>query len=161
MSTLLQRFCLLVAAMDLSSEDLKRLLSEIRTTSSSALFDEISVISEWQQANDIESRDDDIPKIHKSVPNLPSEAVHKIEFLLRQEAGLSMREAVDELAHAIVSDHPEHRKSALLQPINKKGLGEWLRRITRIVSERDLLHYATVIRNKYVHSTPSDWLPRR
>ncbi|MFP3586202.1 hypothetical protein SCB29_21435 [Paraburkholderia sp. SIMBA_055] len=161
MNTLVKKLCLLLAAMDLGEKELEQLLRDLRSTRPEILFDEIEFIRQWQQSSETNSEDGSALKRDVMSRDSPADAIGKVEFLLRREAGLSTRDAVAELAHAIVAYHPSLKGNNLLLPLHKKGLSEWLRRITRVISERDLLHHATVIRNKYVHASPSEWLPRR
>ena len=91
----------------------------------------------------------------------PSRDVRKrVEFLLREEAGLTVNRAASELLASLKRE----RRGVFdtVKPPNKESLYSWLHRVFQNIEPSELLHHATLVRNKYVHDTDTDWplLPR-
>jgi hypothetical protein len=108
-------------------DDFRRLM---KTTSSSRIFD-----TQTEQA----------------VPL--SDTALKIERLLINDAGMPKAVAV-----SLLSDELRLRFPRLdVPPESRKGFYSWIRRLTALVSEKELLHIATSIRNRSVHDSPTDW----
>lgn len=80
--------------------------------------------------------------------------VDAIERLLREEAGLPVREAADALLAALVKEDPGFQG---YPPLGKEGFATWLTRLMRHVPPSRLLHLATRLRNSRVHHRPADW----
>jgi hypothetical protein len=77
----------------------------------------------------------------------------KVSQLLLDEAGLSRAEAVRRLTQAIMEKYP----NATVPPESRKGFASWLERLAEGISQSDLLHLATQIRNSLVHRATPDW----
>lgn len=85
-----------------------------------------------------------------------SDTIFRVEELLRSEAHMTVKEAALELIESL---EKRHGGLPLLPPpsTSKRSFRSWLRTLLRHISERELLHIATVIRNSRVHSAPGDW----
>jgi|ERR1043166_3694497 hypothetical protein len=82
-----------------------------------------------------------------------SEVDHKIERLLLLEAGLPKLTAIE-----LLTEELRHRLPGVpIPPDSRKGFHSWIRKLTSVVSEKELLHIATKLRNRYVHDRPPDW----
>lgn len=85
----------------------------------------------------------------------PTDAIGRVEHLLRREANLTVAQAASALITAMERDLGTG--SELFVPPKRESFRKWLKRMTRIVSVSQLLHYATQIRNDAVHRGESDW----
>lgn len=87
-------------------------------------------------------------------PNIGgSEIINKIERLLLIEANISKQAAIDILTEELHRRYP----NIVVPAESRKGFASWLSRLTGFIPERELLSIVTELRNKYVHSAPSDW----
>ena len=77
----------------------------------------------------------------------------KIARLLLEEAGLPKYVAVLRITQELKKLHP----SELIPSESRKGFLSWIRKLSAITSESELLHIATRIRNEFIHEHPSDW----
>ena len=82
-----------------------------------------------------------------------SEIVARIERLLVDETGLPKAAAIDILSSELRMRFPNQ----IIPSESRRGFQVWIHRLTNIISEKELLHLATAIRNRYVHERPSDW----
>lgn len=82
-----------------------------------------------------------------------SSTQQKIERLLIEEARLPKNMAIRLLTDEIEKRHP----GSIFPSESRKGFSIWLEKLCAIISESELLHIATKIRNHYVHENPSDW----
>ncbi|WP_216916605.1 MULTISPECIES: hypothetical protein [unclassified Synechococcus] len=83
----------------------------------------------------------------------PSEAAIKIERLLIDEARMPRTVAINALSEEV----KRHFPSRHIPPESRKGFVNWIRRLSEVVPEKDLLFLATAIRNRVVQDAPSDW----
>ena len=83
-----------------------------------------------------------------------SDTIFRVEELLRSEAHMTVKEATQELLESLKKRHSELPLPSLS---SKKSFRSWLSTLLRHISERELLHIATVIRNSRVHSATRDW----
>lgn len=90
---------------------------------------------------------------HTAAARTSSGTLSKIERLLLEEANLPKRVAIDLLSKQVQKRYP----SKQLPPESRKGFAAWIEKLSFIVSESELLHIATQIRNNFVHQVPSDW----
>lgn len=82
-----------------------------------------------------------------------SETERKIVHLLLEDAGLPKIIAI-----SLITQELEKKYGNIIIPHeNRKGFANWVRRLLKFISESELLHIATKIRNEYVHDIPSDW----
>ncbi|MBR8321651.1 MULTISPECIES: hypothetical protein [Burkholderia cepacia complex] len=162
MKSHVSRLCLILAAMDLRQNEIVSLLEEIRETGISKIIKEVELVRRHSLSIEESRRFDDNERYHRDGPNTnqKSNAILRAENLLKGDARLSTRQAIEEMSIQIISRYPDLRESDALTPIQKKGLAEWLIRLLRIIPERELLHFATVVRNRYVDDSSSDWLPK-
>ena len=82
-----------------------------------------------------------------------SEIVDKIEQLLTRETRLPKLMAIELLSSELLQRYP----NISIPPESRKGFRAWIHRLTNIVPEKELLHLATSIRNRYVHERQPDW----
>ena len=103
-----------------------------------------------------------IPELRREVPfDTPSrvqsepssEISEKIERLLLLETGLQKAAAIDILSEELRARFPNQ----IIPSESRKGFHVWIHRLTNAIPEKELLHLATSIRNRYVHQRPSDW----
>lgn len=77
----------------------------------------------------------------------------KVTQLLVHEAKMTKFEASEALRMEL------EEKGTLLElpSLGKRGFGEWLRVLARLVPPSEILHLCTRIRNRYVHQSDTDW----
>ena len=89
----------------------------------------------------------------KTTPS--SDVASRISTLLRNEAGLTVAQAAELLIQAIEMDGVMEEGNIL--PPNREAFARWISRVGKQVPPRQLLHYATQIRNSLIHRPVSDW----
>lgn len=83
----------------------------------------------------------------------PSDAALKIERLLIIDARMPRAAAIDALTEEIRRNFPTRN----IPSESRKGFANWIRRLSEVVPEKELLFFATAIRNRVVHDAPGDW----
>ena len=76
-----------------------------------------------------------------------------VERLLLHEAGLSKLEAVEALTREIIRKYPGKK----VPSESRKGFSAWVSKLSKIISESEILYLATKVRNLYVSDAPGDW----
>lgn len=82
-----------------------------------------------------------------------TQVADRVVQLLQTEARLTPSLAAQLLSKSLASTTSRH----LPQFRPKEGLRSWVSRLTKDVSNSELLHHATKIRNQAVHSSGVDW----
>ena len=164
MHRVIDRLVLLLAAAGLSHRELRQLAAELQDLKPSDLAD--AVVSLRHDAlNRVAFEESRITgkrttpalrKRHRAGPAIDG----RITLLLREEAGLTVKEAAEELLASLRRERPETFQA--VKPPNKEGFHRWLARLLQKVEPSELLHHATLVRNKYVGDGETDWplLPR-
>lgn len=96
-----------------------------------------------------------VPRKHSErrvSPRGASSAVRRTETLLQKELGLSVSAAASLLLPVLANTLGRLPENAAPKP--KESFDRWLRRLTRDVSPSQLLHVASMIRNRTVHDWP-------
>ena len=113
-------------------------------------------------AQDVLSLRHAIPEMGRDIPyDTPSriqaepssEISERIERLLILEAGLPKAAAIEVLSSELKERYPNN----IIPSESRKGFHAWIHRLTNAIPEKQLLHLATSIRNRYVRERPSDW----
>lgn len=133
---------------------LLRLIEALRTATAQALK------SDDFATTDVEGP---IPSSSKMDYLSPDVIVREVETVLCKEAGLTISQALKELKNQISMDRPLPiglRRTP--KQLTRAFFRHWLSGLVELLSPSVVLHYATSIRNRHVHSVPSDWplLPR-
>lgn len=82
-----------------------------------------------------------------------SELTSRIEYLLLDGAGLSKKQAMDEMALELT-----RRTSWVGSSNSRTSFSDFIRRAVDQTSESQLLHIATLVRNRHAHPTiETDW----
>jgi hypothetical protein len=81
------------------------------------------------------------------------EIAQRIERLIILETGLPKLDAIALLTEELHKRFPD----LPVPPESRKGFRSWIHRLASVYPEKELLHLATSIRNRYVHERPSDW----
>lgn len=82
-----------------------------------------------------------------------SDTAMKVERLLVFDAGMPRGLAVEQLTSELRARFPD----LAIPSESRKGFHLWIHRLTAIVPEKELLHIATNMRNRWVHDMPTDW----
>lgn len=157
MNKLISRFCLLLAGSDLSESEIARLFNELRNRGLTQIMEEVSYLRSVADKRSLNRAENEELFSSPTVSADHSSAAGRIVALLRDEAHMSTREAVEELSLALLEKFPDLRKNDALPQLSKKSFDVWLEKLARIVPPRELLHLATVIRNRRVHQVSKDW----
>lgn len=100
-------------------------------------------------------RSTDLLERHEEVSTTTArETARQVLFLLRQQAGLSNSEIVEEIFGALKRDKVVH---GLPPFVPGKAIQTWLAAVSMKVGPSKLLHLATVLRNRIVHSERPEW----
>jgi hypothetical protein len=83
----------------------------------------------------------------------PNDTALKIERLLIVDAHMPRAAAINALTEEVQRNFP----SRYIPSGSHKGFGNWIRQLAKVVPEKDLLFFATAIRNRVVHDAPGDW----
>ena len=163
MYRVLRKALLLLAGSGLSHKEICELVAEIQDLSPRQLAD--AVLHLRRNAPDPLEVSDSVPgggqKHRLTGSHRPgSDVRRRVEFLLKEEAGLT----VDRAASELLASLKRERRGVFdtVKPPNKESLYSWLHRVVPNIEPSELLHHATLVRNKYVHDTDTDWplLPR-
>lgn len=155
MTSTVARFALILAGMGVSRAEAKRMLMEIQTA---PIEDFMQCFTHFSEA----SVDWKSHRHHSdALPSARGQAARdgsvgdRVERLLKHEAGLSAGAASDMLSEMLVAAGLIHRDE--IPPLSRKALRIWVDRILRRVPAKDILRFATLIRNQYVHDVNTDW----
>ena len=153
----LETLILLLAAMDLTPSEMKHLVEMLKDISASQLISRVNKIQHIFSSNQTptDMPDRKIHTIHATYPN-DLTVVDRVVRLLQGEAGLPTRYAAEKLIEMLVADGLLAVNNA--PRVSKKSFREWVRRLQSRVDSKQLLRCATLIRNEFVNSRPSDWI---
>ena len=164
MYRVLGKALLLLAGSGLSHKEIRELVGEMQNLPPSQLADAILHLRR-NALDPLEVVDAMLGGGRKShslrKPHRPSSDVRsRVEVLLKEEAGLTVKQAALELLASLRRERPGAFET--VGPPNKESLYRWLQRVLPKIGPSELLHHATLVRNKYVRDTDSDWplLPR-
>lgn len=156
-STVFRRLSLILAASNLSDEEITSLLRHVRSTPIAEMLSDIRVDRALIDEGPI-SLQAPTPsgKSEFAVGELMGkEVAAQIERLLISEAGLTKAGAAQALQVALLPRHPDARN----YPFDSKGgFSRWLRQVASDISMSEILHAAAMIRNSRVHSNGDDWI---
>lgn len=165
-SRLLTKLILLLGAADWSAEEIFRVFSEIKSSRlRPSEIDEMLADFKGFRTHIIKSSkiyyQSDVYRIEYVEPKSVdvSDTADKVERLLRFEAGMTNLEAVSHIARELERLDPS--RASGIPSYSKKSLASWVERLSRLYSQSEILHVATLIRNKYVHGADPDWRLRK
>lgn len=144
------RICQLLASSGYRDHEIAEFAKEISQSSYKALVEDVGQLRSLMNYSG-QGLVFDTPS-NASHP-APSDVGMKIERLLILEAGLPRAVAIEQLTSVLQSRFP----SISVPPEARKGFRPWIRKLTSLIPEKELLHIATSLRNRMVHETPSDW----
>ena len=159
MDRVLAKVLLLLAGSGLSHKEIREVMMNMQDYPPSQLADAI-----LQLRREVPDRVDLADSIlvggqrprRSGRPSRPDGDVRRrVEFLLREEAGLTVNQAASELVASLKREDREISEPIRLP--NKESLYNWLQNVLQRVGASELLHHATRVRNKYVHHTDVDW----
>ncbi|WP_159816593.1 hypothetical protein [Cyanobium sp. Copco_Reservoir_LC18] len=145
------RICRLLAASGYREKELIEFIEQA-TFEGSKFF--LSTIRELRKHENNESAYHvfiDRPSHASKTPS--SDTAIKIERLLVDEARMPRAAAISALSEEV----KRHFPSRHIPSESRKGFVNWIRRLSEVVPEKDLLYLATAIRNRVVQDAPSDW----
>lgn len=151
----LSRIMLCFAALDLDDVELRQLVDELNSMSWREIKSQVSSLRRYSKNRQVHKR------TSKSNTTKPFTSYHdasfgeRVERLLKDEAGLTTAQAAELLTLQLA-------KLGLvdLQKIpapSKRPLRDWVGKLAQWIPEKDILRYATIIRNEYVHRPITDW----
>lgn len=142
--------CRLIASSGYQERDIAEFLDELIKQGPSAVISDIDDIRRFLKTTS-PTRIFDVPT-DRFVASLSDTAL-KIERLLINDAGMPKAAAIQLMSEELRLRYPNMR----VPSESRKGFYSWIRRLTSQVSEKELLHIATSIRNRSVHDSPTDW----
>lgn len=156
-STVFRRLSLILAASNLSDEEITSLLRHVRSTPMAEMLSDIRVDRAliYEGPTGIQAP----TPSRKSEPPvgelMGKEVAAQVERLLISEAGLTKAGAAQALQKALLLRHPEARRYIF---DSKGGFSRWLRQVASDISMSEILHAAAMIRNSRVHARGDDWI---
>lgn len=150
MSTAYQKICRLLASSGFREHEIAEFAGMVFHENPRVLVEDVTQLRRLMNDSPY-GRALDFPS-HASLIST-SDVEDKIERLLIQDTGLPRALAVERLSSVLHSRFP----GVVIPPESRKGFRAWIRRLTTIVPEKELLHIATNVRNQFVHEAPSDW----
>ena len=164
MQRTLKKFLLLLAGSGLSRKEISQIFGQLQYFPPGRLADAI----QYLRHNALDPLDEVADSIFSGArqPHTPrglhrpsSDVPMRVEFLLRNEAGLKVRQAALELLSSLKRERPS--MAGTMKPPNKESFCKWLKKLLRQIEPSELLHHATLVRNRYVHDTEQDWPLRK
>lgn len=155
-----KKFLLLLAGSGLSRKEINQIVEELQNLPPDLLADSIQSLR--HNAPDIlddvadsilvgEHRPYSAKRSHRTGSDVPM----RVECLLRDEAGLKVSQAAAELLRSL--EQKRTNLAVAVKPPNKESFYNWLQKLLRQIEPSELLHHATLVRNRYVHNTGQDW----
>ena len=156
MSNSLTRLTLTLAGMGLSDQELWGLLRELRMMPPELVVEHVNFIRRSAAFDD--SRIYDSPRV--ATPKISHSGKEpsvgeRVERLLKVEAHLGTQEAAQFLRMKQIQNGLGTDSS--IPKLYKKALKIWVDRLAKTIPAKELLRFATIIRNERVHSPASDW----
>ena len=156
----IKKFLLLLAGSGLSRIEISQIVKELQYLSPSLLADSI----QYLRHNELDILDDVADSIlsgahkpHRSKGSrrAGNDVPMRVELLLRNEAGLKVSQAALELLSSL--ERERGGMAGTMKPPNRESFYSWLNKLLRQIGPSELLHHATLVRNRYVHNTGQDW----
>ena len=148
-----RRLVLLLAAMELRRSEIFKLINDIRNTPDEILYHAIRDLQEDTQL--MKPSFFEYQSAEAMSTSASRNVAERVARLLKDEARLSNDEAAIRLSEALVQSHLIARSD--VPPLSKKSFFDWVSRLANLVTEKDLLRAATLIRNQSVHGPNVDW----
>lgn len=156
MKNSLTQLTLALAGMGLGEHELWKLLHELRKIPPELMVERVRFIRQ-SAFFDVEGIYDKsrlaMPKM--SLSNKEPSVGQRVERLLKTEAHLSTQQAAELLRMKLIENGLGTKSS--IPELYKKALNIWVDRVARSIPAKELLRFATIIRNERVHSPASDW----
>jgi hypothetical protein len=149
------RALLILASLDLTRSELYRLVKELHSMPPGEITDRVLYLREnlnrefGDEYRFLEAR-------KKHFRSSDSTVGERVERLLKKEAGLTTRQAVDQLTSQLISMGLVEGRD--VPPLSRKSLSDWINRLLQRVPAKDILRGATVLRNEHAHRPGDDWL---
>lgn len=157
-----ERIIQVLASSDISRSELNALTRWLRQRGPDGIEEAVAQLR-WEASQIVQGSGKKVPakRISKNFPD--SRQINKgigkvseeIKRLLRVEAKLSATQASDLLLDHLRKKYPD--EVVELQKQNKESFVRWVKRISYNVPDYELLHAATAVRNRFVHSQSPDW----
>jgi len=167
MVNIIKKLCLLIAASDITENQLKEVcnwiningaeqieivVSKIRTGAKNAVME--SIVFPKSKAARLIEISNEVDKLNDS-----TNAYNQVVRLLRLESNLSASSASEMLIAAL--EKSDHHYNTIIPRLGKKSFRQWVDQIAKIIPYSVILHNATKIRNSIVHRPKSDWPLRK
>jgi hypothetical protein len=151
----LTRLIFCFAALDLSDDELRRLVKGLRMMQWEEIKLRVILIRQdalhYQINEDKQSR----KKKRSKLQSYDASVGERVEQLLKIEANLTNSQAVEKLASRLNEMGMIEQQD--MPSISRKTLRSWVNQLLKKVPAKDILRCATILRNEYVHSPISDW----
>ncbi|HJR06636.1 MAG TPA: hypothetical protein VJ842_05220 [Pyrinomonadaceae bacterium] len=154
----LSRIMLCFAALDLDDVELRQLVEELHSTSWREIKAQVSSLRRYAKNRQVHKKIPRSSTKKSSAQSHDASVGERVERLLKDEAGLTTNQAAELLALQLAKFGLVDLQN--IPPLSRKPLRDWVGRLAQRVPEKDILRYATIIRNEYVHRPMPDWALR-
>lgn len=151
----LSRFMLCLAALELTDNELRRLINELCSMPLEEVGARISSLRQRTQHHAVVEDAFRFPTTSSPTQFHDASVSERVEQLLKNEAGLSTAQAVEKLSLLLTELRLIEYQN--VPPLSRKSLGNWVARVAQRVSAKEILRCATLLRNECVHSPVRDW----
>lgn len=151
----LHRLMLCLAALELSGNDQRKLIDELRSMSLEEINLQVSNLRQRKQRHSVIEDKVKLQTYKNSSQNRDDSVGERVVQLLKKEAGLSTARAAEELAIRLTKGGLIKQNDVPL--LSRKSLENWVSRVSQIVPAKEILMYATIVRNEYAHTPQRDW----
>jgi hypothetical protein len=151
----LSRIIFCFAALDLSEDELRELVKDLRTIHWEEIKLRVSLIRQYILHYQVIEDFHPSRKKRSKIQSHDSSVGERVEQLLKVEANLTTAQAVEKLASRLSEMGMIDQQD--MPPLSRKSLRGWINRLLKKVPAKDILRCATILRNEYVHSPISDW----
>lgn len=160
MRSTLKKFLLMLAGSGMSAREIGLVVEALSHFPPGLLEDSIQYLRHHAQGPLDQSVDSILTGTHQPLRlrgsyRLGGNVPMRVEILLRDEAGLKANQAASELLNSLKREQPHLAET--LKPPNKESFEKWLHRLLQVVEPSQLLHHATLVRNRYVNDPGQDW----
>lgn len=151
MTNLYAKFCALMAGADISSRELHRLLSDLKSIDPSKVVEDVRSLNKF--VNTQYRQRSTVRFVEKEKENSNDELSNRVIDLLIRDTGLPRGYVAQVLYDALKMRDPIR---SIPQP-TKVAFGSWIERVMKVVPPSELLHVVYSIKDKLDGHAMVDW----
>ena len=149
------RLALMLASLELSDQQIRKLLQDLRNSAVEDLLLQVRILRDASLSSTLDDSNTDTVFENVYEPSRDTTIGERVERLLRRDARLTTTQAVIELSELLVESGLIPRVE--IPPLSKKSLRVWIDRVVERAPAKEVLRLATILRNRYVHDVTPDW----